>query len=46
MQCCTAVEVGEIKVNTVLNSDDELDNLFIETDPTLTPARGCKGCFG
>jgi len=26
--------------------DDELDNLDIPTDDTLTPARGCKGCFG
>jgi len=26
--------------------DDELDNHNIPTDDTLTPARGCKGCFG
>jgi len=25
---------------------DELDNFDVPTDDTLTPARGCKGCFG
>ena len=30
----------------VLTSFDGLDNDLIPSDDTLTPARGCKGCFG
>ena len=31
---------------TAITDMDELDNPTIATDSTLTPARGCKGCFG
>jgi len=34
----------QLFVNLAL--DDELDNDAVPTDETLTPARGCKGCFG
>ena len=35
----------QLFVNNIV-IDDELDNSAVPTDDTLTPARGCKGCFG
>ena len=39
--CSTAPKVAMAAV-----LDDALDNTDIPSDETLTPARGCKGCFG
>jgi len=39
-----ATKAPPLFFNVIL--DDELDNDAVPTDATLTPARGCKGCFG